>query len=82
MSNNEIYELLKEALVELFEIDEDKISPQALIYEDLDIDSIDAIDLIDFVKRKTGHRLEPEDFKSVKTLDDIVKAVSKKFEIS
>lgn len=80
MKENEIFEILKEALVELFEIEEDKIKPETLIYEDLEIDSIDAIDMIDYIKKKTGHRLLPDDFKSVKTLDDIVKAVAKKID--
>ena len=62
----------------LFEIDEAKITPQSLIYEDLGIDSIDAIDLIDYVKKQTGYRLLPEDFKNVKTLEDIAIIVSKK----
>ena len=80
MSQEEIFGILKKALVELFEMDESKIKPQTLIYEDLQIDSIDAIDLIDYIKRQTGYRLMPEDLKNVKTLDDIVKAVAKKFE--
>lgn len=80
MKQEEIFEILKSSLIELFEIDESRIRLDTLIYEDLEIDSIDAIDLIDHIKRKTGHRLMPEDFKSVKTLEDIVKAVAKKFE--
>lgn len=80
MSEVEIFEILKKALIELFEIDEGKIKPETRIYEDLQIDSIDAIDMIDYIKRQTGYRLMPEDFKNVKTLDDIVKAVVKKFE--
>ena len=80
MKQEEIFEILKSALVQLFEIDEAKITPQTRIYEDLQIDSIDAIDLIDHIKRKTGHRLMPADFKNVKTLEDIVNAVAKKFD--
>ena len=80
MSEVEIFEILKKALIELFEIDESKIKPETRIYEDLQIDSIDAIDMIDYIKRQTSYRLMPEDFKNVKTLDDIVKAVAKKFE--
>jgi len=82
MQSSEIYELLRSALVELFEIEPERISPQALIYEDLEIDSIDAIDLIDHIKRQTGHRLAPEDFKSVRTLQDIVDCVARKVENS
>ena len=80
MKQEEIFEILKSALVQLFEIDEAKITPQTRIYEDLQIDSIDAIDLIDHITRTTGHRLMPEDFKNVKTLEDIVNAVAKKFD--
>ncbi|WP_170020442.1 acyl carrier protein [Campylobacter sp. RM16190] len=80
MTRDDIFQILKDALTELFEIEEDRIKPETLIYEDLQIDSIDAIDMIDYIKRKTGYRLMPEDFKNVKTLDDIVKAVAKKFE--
>ncbi|MSN96709.1 acyl carrier protein [Campylobacter sp. FMV-PI01] len=78
MNKNEIFEILKTNLVELFELEESNITLEAKIYEDLDIDSIDAIDLIDSIKKKTGYRLEPNDFKNVKTLGDIVEAVSSK----
>lgn len=63
MSKDEIFEILKKALVELFEIDESKVVPEAKIYEDLQIDSIDAIDLVDYVKKNTGYKLMPDDFK-------------------
>lgn len=80
MDKNEIFNMLKNALIELFEIDENKITLDALIYDDLEIDSIDAIDLIDYIKRQTGYRLEPSDFKNVRTLEDIIIAVVKQFE--
>lgn len=78
MNKDEIFEILKKNLIELFEIDEKLIALDAKIYEDLDIDSIDAIDLIDSIKKKTGYRLEPNDFKNVRTLGDIVEAVASK----
>ena len=78
MTQNEIFGILINALITFFEIDEAKITPQSLIYEDLGIDSIDAIDLIDYVKKQTGYRLLPKDFKNVKTLEDIAIIVSKK----
>ena len=77
MQQDEIYNLLKDALVNLFEIDEDKITPDANLYEDLEIDSIDAIDLIDHIKRQTGRRLQTEDFRNVRTVADVVAAVAK-----
>ncbi|MFC2527907.1 MAG: acyl carrier protein [Campylobacter sp.] len=78
MSKDEIFEILKKALVELFEIDESKVVPEAKIYEDLQIDSIDAIDLVDYVKKNTGYKLMPDDFKNIQTLGDIVDAVAAK----
>ncbi|WP_297575962.1 acyl carrier protein [uncultured Campylobacter sp.] len=80
MNREKIFEILKENLIELFEIDEKNITLEARIYEDLDIDSIDAIDLIDSIKKKTGYRLEPNDFRAVRTLGDIVEAVAAKID--
>ena len=80
MSKDEIFEILKKALVELFEIDESKVVPEAKIYEDLQSDSIDAIDLVDYVKKNTGYKLMPDDFKNIQTLGDIVDAVAAKLD--
>lgn len=80
MNKEKIFEILKENLIELFEIDDKKITLEARIYEDLDIDSIDAIDLIDSIKKKTGYRLEPNDFRAVRTIGDIVEAVAAKID--
>ena len=77
MEQQEIFKILKEALIELFEIDEAKITPEAKIYYDLEIDSIDAIDLLDFIRKKTGYRMEAPDFKEVQTLQDIIQIVHK-----
>lgn len=77
MEQQEIFIILKDALIELFEIDEAKITPEAKIYYDLEIDSIDAIDLLDFIRKKTGYRMEAPDFKEVQTLQDIVEIVHK-----
>ena len=75
IDKEEIYALLESALVELFEIPEEKIHRHADVYEDLDIDSIDAIDLIDFLYKRTGHKLRSEDFRSIRKIGDIVDAV-------
>lgn len=80
LNREQVQEILSKALVELFEIDPSKITPMANLYEDLEIDSIDAIDLIDHIKRKTGHRLVADDFRSVRTVGDVVEAVMKKME--
>jgi len=77
MTEQEIQVLLVKALETLFEVDASKITPDTNLYEDLEIDSIDAIDLIDHIKRETGHKLQAEDFRNVRTVADVVQAVMK-----
>jgi acyl carrier protein len=74
-TREDIFATLRDALVELFELDAERISLQSNLYEDLEIDSIDAVDLIDHIKRQTGKKIAAEDFKSVRTVGDVVEAV-------
>ncbi len=74
-TKEKIYSFLQETLVSLFEIAPEKITPEANLYEDLDIDSIDAVDLTVKLKEFTGRRMQPSDFKQVRTVQDIVDAV-------
>ena len=77
MTEQEIQKILTEALENLFEIDPEKIKLDTNLYEDLEIDSIDAIDLIDNIKRQTGYKLQAVDFRNVRTVNDVVQAVVK-----
>lgn len=63
---------LRKVLAEDFDIDPDIVVAEARIYEDLDIDSIDAIDLIVRLKEISGKKIPPERFKEVRTVGDIV----------
>ena len=74
-NKQDIYEKLREILVELFEIDAAKITPEANLYTDLDIDSIDAVDLVIKLKEVTGRKIQQEEFKQVRTVGDVVNAV-------
>jgi acyl carrier protein len=75
MSNQEIFARLRDLLVELFEVEPTKITLEANLYKDLDIDSIDAVDLIIKLKELTGRRVQPEAFKQVRTVGDVVNVV-------
>lgn len=75
MTEQEIQKILTDALVSLFEADESQITLETNLYEDLEIDSIDAIDLIDHIKRQTGYKLKAEDFRNVRTVGDVIVAV-------
>ncbi|WP_233266311.1 acyl carrier protein [Cobetia sp. L2A1] len=75
VTRDDIHAHVRSTLIELFEIEADDIHPEARLYEDLDIDSIDAVDLVVELKKFTGRRIEANDFKSVRTLNDVVNAV-------
>jgi acyl carrier protein len=76
-NRNEILQLLKDIMQEMFEIEPDEVTLEARLYEDLDFDSIDAVDMIVKLKESTGKALRPEDFKNARTVNDVVEAVYK-----
>jgi len=76
-SKEDIYQKVVNVLEELFEIDAADIHPDANLYKDLDIDSIDAVDLVVELKKMTGKKIHPEDFKAVRTVADVVTEVEK-----
>jgi acyl carrier protein len=71
----QVLEEVTAALVELFEVDASRVTPEARLYEDLEIDSIDAIDLIDRLRQVTGRKIPAERFRSVRTIGDLIEAV-------
>ena len=75
MTKQEIHAWISRVLQEQFEIDPARITPEANLYTDLDIDSIDAVDLMVKLKELTGKRLQPEVFRTVRTVQDVVEAL-------
>jgi acyl carrier protein len=72
LSKSEIQVELCKALEELFDLPPEKISPGARLAEDLDLDSIDAVDLMARLQQFTGKRIASAEFKSVRTVSDVV----------
>jgi acyl carrier protein len=77
LSREKILEQLTRHLGELFEVPPEKVVPEARLYEDLDIDSIDAVDLVVQLQQLTPRRFKPEEFRSVRTVNDVVEGVLK-----
>lgn len=75
MTRQELFDHLSGILQQTFDIAPERIKPESRLYEDLDIDSIDAVDLIVKLKPLVGKRLQPDAFKAVRTLDDVVNAL-------
>lgn len=76
MSKDELFAWVTDLLAEMFELEKSTLTLQSNLYTDLDIDSIDAVDLAVRLKQMTGLRLQPEVFKQIRTIDDVIEALS------
>lgn len=76
-TKDEIFEKIKDILVKEFSIDASKLTPNAQLVEDLDLDSIDAVDLVVRLQSVIGCKVEPDDFRQIRTLQDMVDAIEK-----
>ncbi len=63
---------VRDTLVDLFELEPAEIVPEARLYEDLDIYSIDAVDLLVDLKKTINVEISPSQFKQVRTIQDVV----------
>lgn len=77
MTDADIERTIKDILVAEFECDPAALRPETNLFTDLDLDSIDAVDLIVRLQQETKKKVNPEDFRQIRTLADVTKAVSK-----
>lgn len=77
MDKQQIFDQIQSALVQLFELSAEDIKPESRLFEELDLDSIDAVDLVVHLQKKIGKKVDPETFKAVRTVQDVVEAVDK-----
>jgi acyl carrier protein len=78
VTNGDVLAQVRDSLAELFEIEPQRIQLETRLYDDLEIDSIDAVDLLDRLKRRTGCKFAVEDFRSVRTVGDLVQVIELK----
>lgn len=76
MSKEQLQQWVIDLLAEMFELDKAQLTADSNLYSDLDIDSIDAVDLAVKLKQLTGKRLQPEVFKIIRTIGDVVDALA------
>nr|WP_315217831.1 acyl carrier protein [uncultured Duganella sp.] len=76
MSKDQLQSWVIDLLAEMFELDKAQLGAGSNLYADLDIDSIDAVDLAVKLKQLTGKRLLPEVFKNIRTVGDVVDALA------
>lgn len=72
-----ILDTLRDVLAAEFEIEPATITLDANLMDDLDIDSIDAIDILSRLREITGKELPAEALKSVRTVGDVVNLVDR-----
>jgi acyl carrier protein len=76
MNQEELYTRIKGILVDQFEVDESAVTIDANLYDELEIDSIDAVDLLVQLKDLTGKKISPAAFKDVRTIRDVLNALT------
>ncbi|WP_090180505.1 MULTISPECIES: acyl carrier protein [unclassified Duganella] len=76
MNKQQLQTWVVDLLADMFELDKAELTAESNLYSDLDIDSIDAVDLAVKLKQLTGKRLQPEVFKTIRTIGDVVDALA------
>jgi acyl carrier protein len=74
-SREDIFALLRSYLIDMFEVPPEKVTLDARLYEDLDLDSIDAVDLIVKLQEFTQRKFKAEEFKTVRRVSDVIDRV-------
>ena len=72
----EIEQKIKDILVTDFECDPARLVPDVNLFADLDLDSIDAVDLVVRLQQETGKKVDPESFRQIRTLRDVTTTVA------
>lgn len=72
MTKDEIFAKLLDVLENDFEVEKSSVTPDSKLFEDLDLDSIDAVDLVVKMKPYMNGNVDPEMFKSAKTIQNVV----------
>ena len=77
MTRQEIEEKIRDILVKDFDVDPSRLTPETNLFTELDLDSIDAVDLVVRLQQETGKRVNVEDFKTIRSFGDVVNVVEK-----
>ena len=79
-SKAEVYEQLKAVLVAEFGFRAEQLEPATHLVKDLDLDSIDWVDMAVALEEKTGQELAEDDMASIRTLQDVVDVLHRKLQ--
>ena len=77
MTREQIATIVSDSLVTLFEIERSRVVPEARFDDDLEIDSIDAVDLVEHLSRAFNSKVSPREFRSVRTVQDLIDTIDR-----
>ncbi len=77
MKKEDLLKHIRATLVREFGCDEAKVVPEARFYEDLDLDSIDAVDLVVRLRNEHSIDVKPDDFNSIRTVGDLLDVLAR-----
>ena len=72
MTKEEIFQKIQEILAGEFDLEKELITPEAKLYDELELDSIDAVDLLVKMKQYIPGKIDPKQFKKARTIQDVV----------
>jgi len=75
MTEAQILAELRSMMADLFDIEAERVVPEARLINDLDLDSIDAIDLVVKLQEMTGRRVAEDELRALTTVGDVVSLV-------
>lgn len=79
-SLEEVDRQVREVLITTFNLSREAVTPEATLFQDLDLDSLDAIDLAVKLEIETGLKLAETEFRSIRTVKDVVETIHRKME--
>lgn len=79
MTDSEMIKRVNELLIEEFELEMQQMQPEALFKDDLDLDSLDAVDMVIVLEQEFKFKVKKDEaFKAIRTLGDLHKYVLEK----
>ena len=78
MAKEEIFDKLKELVVDQLGVEEDEVTMEATMQDDLGADSLDLVDLVMSVEEEFGVKVADEDLENIKTVGDIVNYIEER----
>lgn len=72
-AENELASWVRDVLVAKFDVESASVRPEARLREDLNLESLDLVDLVLEIERRIGRRIENQDVSDVRTVEDVVR---------